>query len=336
MEAGEEVLWERFVADCPEATFFHRVGWKRVIEEACGHRTHYLLAESAAGVRGVLPLARVRSLLFGDALVSTPFCVYGGPAALDEEARLALEAAAAQLAERLGVGWLECRNLAPRRPDWEASDLYYTFRKAIDADPAVNLAAIPRKQRAEVRKGIGHGLLGVADDDIAGRCYDLYSESVRNLGTPVFSRRLFRLLQEEFGADCEGLLVEHRGECVAEVVSFYFRDQVLPYYGGGRPQARALGAMAFLYWELMGRAARRGARVFDFGRSKLGAGSFDFKKFYGFTPEPLHYRYRLVRAARVPSNNPMNPKYRLFIRMWQRLPLALAERLGPLLARHLG
>ncbi|MBF0627528.1 MAG: FemAB family PEP-CTERM system-associated protein [Magnetococcales bacterium] len=333
---GEEPAWDRFVAHCPEATFFHRAGWKRILEQAFGHATHYLLARRGEAIQGVLPLAQVRSLLFGHALVSTPFCVYGGAAALDEESRHALEAHAEQLALRLNVDWLECRNLSPRREEWGSKALYYTFRKPIVADPQANLAAIPRKQRAEVRRGLQHGLTGVQDDDIAGRCFDIYSESVRNLGTPVFTRALFTLLKEQFGADCEGWRVERQGRSVAAVVSFYFRDQVLPYYGGGLPEARSCGALAFLYWDLMTHAAARGARLFDFGRSKAGSGSFDFKKYYGFTPEPLHYRYRLVRASSLPEVNPMNPKYRYFIRMWKRLPLPVAETIGPWLARSLG
>ncbi|MBF0417983.1 MAG: FemAB family PEP-CTERM system-associated protein, partial [Magnetococcales bacterium] len=199
-----------------------------------------------------------------------------------------------------------------------------------------NLVAIPRKQRAEVRKGIAQGLVSIPDDMIHERCFDIYAESVRNLGTPVFPRTLFSQLKAEFGDDCQGLCIERNGKGVAEVVSFHFRDQVLPYYGGGLPEARACGAMAFMYWDLMTRAAGRGAERFDFGRSKIGSGSFDFKKFYGFTPEPLHYRYRLVRAAALPENNPLNPKFRLFIQMWKRLPLPVTEWVGPWLSRHLG
>ncbi|MBF0427933.1 MAG: FemAB family PEP-CTERM system-associated protein [Magnetococcales bacterium] len=336
LASGEEEIWEQFVALCPEATFFHRVGWKQITEKVFGHQTYYLWARSSEGVRGVLPLVHVRSRLFGNALVSTPFCVYGGVAALDEAARLALESRAETLARDLKVGWLECRNSLPRRAEWAGKPFYFTFRKRIEPNPEANLLAIPRKQRAEVRRGAQNGLISLLDNHVDGQCFDVYSESVRNLGTPVFPRALFRALKETFGDDCEGLRIEQNGKTVSSVVSFYFRDQVLPYYGGGVREARALGAMAFMYWELMTRAADRGARVFDFGRSKQGSGSFDFKKYYGFTPEPLHYRYCLVQAKSLPEINTMNPKYQMFIRLWKHLPLPVAERLGPLLSRHLG
>lgn len=337
IESGEESRWDRFVLEaCQEATFFHRIGWKRIIEQSFDHQTHYLLAESSTGLRGVLPLVHVKSRLFGNSLVSTPFCVYGGVAALDETASLALEVNAIELAKSLNVDWLECRNRQPRRSDWHSKNLYFGFSKEIDPNPAVNLAAIPRKQRAEVRKGIQNGLCGIQDPQIANQCYDIYATSVRNLGTPVFPRKLFSCLQETFAQDCEGLLVQQEGKSVAAVVSFYFRDQVLPYYGGGLPEARSLGTMAFMYWELMTIATQRGARVFDFGRSKQGSGSFDFKKYYGFVPELLQYRYHLVKANALPQINPLNPKYRLFIKLWQQLPLPIAQWLGPWFSRSLG
>lgn len=119
-------------------------------------------------------------------------------------------------------------------------------------------------------------------------------------------------------------------------MSFYFRDEVIPYYGGGTGGARDVAGNDFMYWDLMCRAASRGVRVFDFGRSKLDVGSFRFKKHWGFEPQPLYYEYHLVKAGRVPDVNPLNPRYRLFIEGWKRLPLSVSRLLGPLLARSLG
>lgn len=332
---GEAGAWDAFVEAHPEGTFFHRAGWRTVLRRAFGHRAHYLYARRGGAIEGVLPLGRVRSRLFGDALVSTPFCVYGGALARAPAIARRLEDAACALAARLGVGHLELRNRHPQRADWPAKDLYVTFRKAIDPDPEVNLAAVPRKQRAMIRKGIKSGLQGRIDAE-TDTVYDVYAESVRNLGTPVFSRRYFRVLKEVFGEHCEALTVTHDGRPVAGVLSFYFRDEVLPYYGGGTEAARALAGNDFLYWELMRRACARGCRVFDFGRSKRDVGSYRFKKHWGFEPEPLSYEYHLVRAREVPDVNPLNPKYRLFIAAWKRLPLAVSRRLGPYLARSLG
>lgn len=335
LAAQERTRWNAFVRAHPEGTFFHLAEWASVLERAFGHRSHYLYAERDGELVGVLPLAEVKSFLFGHALVSTPFCVYGGVLAADEGARLALERAACELGERLGVDYVEMRNRNLRRDGWLTKDLYVTFRRQIAPDSAQNLLAIPRKQRAMVRKGLQHGLRAETDRDTA-RMYAIYSESLRNLGTPVFARRYPAILRETFGDACEVLTVLSGDSAVASVLSFYFRDEVLPYYGGSIPAARTVAGNDFMYWQVMERARERGVRLFDFGRSKQGTGSYDFKVHWGFTPEPLCYQYFLVRAKAMPDLSPSNARYERLIRAWRRLPLPLTCVLGPPLARHLG
>lgn len=327
--------WDSFVRACPDATFFHLSAWKEVIEHAFGHETHYLYATAAGRIVGILPLGHIKSRLFGNALISTPFCVYGGAAAESEEARVALEDFAAELARELGVDYLELRNQSRRREGWATKELYVTFKKAIDPDPEANMLAIPRKQRAMVRKGVKAGLVAEHDQTIE-RFFTAYATSVRNLGTPVFPRRFFETLKRVFGDECGLLTVTKNGRLVCSVMSFYFRDQVLPYYGGGTAEARAVAGNDFMYWELMRDACERGLRLFDFGRSKDGAGSFSFKKNWGFAPEPLNYQFQLIKAEKVPEVNPLNPKYRLFVNMWRHLPLPVANCIGPAISRSLG
>ena len=149
-----EAAWDAFVEQCPDATFFHRAGWRRILEESLGHRAYYLYSERAGAITGVLPLGQVKSLLFGNALISVPFCVYGGVAAQDAQAAASLTAAACALAEELEVDYLELRHRERRNPDWPCKDdLYVTFRKAIEPEPEKNLQAIPRKQRAWCARG---------------------------------------------------------------------------------------------------------------------------------------------------------------------------------------
>jgi FemAB-related protein (PEP-CTERM system-associated) len=332
--------WDNFVRATPEATFFHLSAWARVIRESFQHSTHYVFAEQDGAVVGVLPLARMRTRLFGDVLASTPFCVYGGPVAATAEAAAALEAHAIALQKRLGVPCLEFRRREIPDPGWQTrAPLYFTFRKsfAITGDDTKDLERnIPRKQRAEVRKAIKRGLATVTDGDI-DRLHRIYAESVRNLGSPVFPRRYFRLLAAAFPDAHDVTTVLHEDRPVAAVLNFHFRDEVLPYYGGGTRDARGLAANDLMYWEVMRRAgAERGATVFDFGRSKLGTGAFAFKKNWGFEPAELAYCYRLGPGASVPDNNPNNPKYRLLIAAWKRLPLPVANLIGPPLVRGLG
>jgi len=333
---GDRAAWAAFVQRCPEATFFHRIEWRDIIEGVFRHRTHYLIAERGAELSGVLPLAQVKSLLFGHALVSLPFAAYGGAAVTDEAARPELHAAAEALARELGADHLELRNRVAREPQWPRQDLYVTYRKAILPDVEANLAAIPRKQRAMVRKGIARGLASEIDDGIE-RFFELYADNVHRHGTPPYPRRYFEALRGAFGADCEVLTVlGPQGKPVSGVLSFYFRGEVMPYYAGDLVDARELAANDFKYWELMRRACERGCTTFDYGRSKRESGSFDFKKNWGFESEPLHYEYRLLKRDAIPQHNPANPKYRAFIGLWRRMPRALTHAIGPSIVRNLG
>ena len=327
--------WEQFVDRCPQASFFHRIGWRQVIERSFGHRTHYLLAERGAQIVGVLPLAEVKSLLFGHALISLPFCAVAGVAATDEEAASALQQAAQDLGARLGVQHLELRNPAPRAPAWPRQDLYASFRKTLAADPEANMLAIPRKQRAMVRKGIKNGLASELDAGVE-RFFALYADNVHRHGTPPLPRRYFEALKRQFPGTEVLTVVDAAGKPVSSVLSFYFKDEVLPYYAGDVVGARDLAANDFKYWELMRRACEKGVRLFDFGRSKQGTGPYDFKRNWGFEPAPLAYEYRLYRRESIPQNNPLNPKYRAFIALWKRLPIGVANAVGPHLVKSLG
>ena len=335
LDATRREAWDAFVLACPSATFFHRAGWKEVIESAFGHQTHYLYAERDGEIVGVLPLARIRSTLFGDSLVSLPFAVYGGAAALDEDTRAALIEEAVRIGQSVGTGYIELRGLGGPQTDWYTKDLYVTFRKAIEPDPEANLLAIPRKQRAMVRKGIDAGLKSRTDQGLDD-FYCMYSASVRNLGTPVFSRRYFSELQREFDKDCRILTITDENRPIASVMSFYFRDQVLPFYGGGISNARGAKANDFMYWELMRRSCEEGLRWFDFGRSKVDSGSYRFKKHWGFEAEQLYYQVKLIKSGEIPNLSPNNPKYRLMINAWRRLPLPIANFLGPFVSKYLG
>jgi FemAB-related protein (PEP-CTERM system-associated) len=335
-DQGAAALWDAFVLGCPQATFFHLAGWQRMVGEVFGHDTYFLYAEQDGILQGVLPLAHVNSWLFGNSLVGLPFAVYGGVAAIDESAAALLEAEAQAIARKLGVDHLELRNVAARHDDWPAQDLYVTFRRPIEPDEEANMLAIPRKQRAMVRKGIKNGLVAHIDTTV-DRFFALYADNVHRHGTPAMPKRYFQALMQEFGPSCEVLTVtDAGGRPLSSVMSFYFRDEVLPYYAGDDEAARDLAANDFKYWELMCRACSRGLKVFDYGRSKQGTGSYAFKKNWGFDPAPLHYEYCLYKRDAIPQNNPSNAKYKLMIEAWRRMPIGLANWLGPFIVRNLG
>ncbi len=335
LPAADEARWDAFVEAAPGGTFFHLSGWRRVIETAFRHRTYYLMAERAGAITGVLPLTLVKTRLFGASLISNAFCVEGGPIAADTASLKALEDASITLMEDLKIPVLEFRSPAGSGPHWlSRGDLYASFCNPIDPSVDNNLKAIPRKQRAMVRKGIQNGLRSELDND-ATRLHRVYAESVHNLGTPVFAKEYFEILRATFPDRSDIVTIMNEGQPVASVMNFYFRDRVLPYYGGGTAEARRLAGNDFMYWEVMRRACERGFRLFDFGRSKRGTGAYDFKCYWGFEPKPLIYQFRLAPGQQMPDLNPLNPKFRMFVELWKRLPLAVASRLGPPIVRGL-
>ncbi|NLR38231.1 FemAB family XrtA/PEP-CTERM system-associated protein [Novosphingobium sp. ERW19] len=335
-DPGDSAAIARFLADHPDTTAFHGPEWLDAVERATGHRTHILISEQDAAIRAVLPMHEVHSPLFGRALVSTGFGVGGGVVG---EGSPALFIAAQELAVRLNCPTLELRGgPLPEGDGWHVkTDSHAGFVTALASDDEAQLLAIPRKQRAEVRRGLGHGMevrTGNSADDRAMH-YAVYAESVRNLGTPVFPKRLFDAVMEAFADEADILTVLHEGQPLASVLSLYHRGAVMPYWGGGTFAARTMRANDVMYYALMNHARARGCDRFDFGRSKVDTGAYHFKRNWGFTPEPLAYATWTADGQAPRDVNPLSPRYKAKIALWQKLPLGFANRVGPLIAQGL-
>ncbi len=331
----EESAWDQFVRSSPAGTIFHLCAWKRVVEEVFRHTPHYLMALEGGEIRGALPLFEIHGLLSGRVLVSVPYGVYGGLCGTDPMARRALLEEARRLALSLRVRHVELRHLRDPEPGLPSKSLYSTFAKPLDADPDVNFAAIPRKQRRMIRQGTKHGLEASRGWEHLGRFYELFVENKRRLGSPPFPLELFESVHDHFGKEAELLTVWHEGRMIAGVISFFYQDRVMPYYGAALEEAFSLAVNDFMYWELMREACLAGYRVFDFGRSREGTGPYNFKRHWGFEPQPLAYQYVLVNGHDIPNISPSNPRLRPFIESWKRLPLPVTKWLGPALTRWL-
>ena len=331
--------WSAYVAASPEATFFHDWAWGKVIHDVYGYETERLVAKKDGKIVGVCPIVDVNSPIFGRSLISTAFTVGGGIVADDGQIAAQLAAAAVEMGAARNVQYIELRSEKAVLRDWRTKDSVYAgFRKEMPVKTEERLLAIPRKRRAEVRKALkfaAEGRLTIRFEQDVDTFHKIYAQSLRNLGTPVFSKKFAKALIDAFGDSAEIAIVEGDGEPIAALLSFYFRNRVMPYYVGAVGNARALRVFDFLYWSLMERAAEQGANIFDFGRSKIGTPHFDYKKLWGFEPEPLAYQYALVKAGDVPDVNPNNPKFKLVSESWKKLPLPVANAVGPLLARHL-
>ncbi len=331
---------DAYVAAHAESTPFHLVGWNLAVARACGQRAHYLVAEEANGaIAGVLPLTEIRSALFGKALVSSGFAVDGGILADREDVVEALAAAGWALAEKLACPSLELRGGPAPGEGWTIDETTYLgFARDLAKDDDAELLQIPRKQRADVRKSLEAALdvtIGNNPAELA-RHYAVFSQSVRNLGTPVFPARLFRDVAAELGEYADVVTVSHQGVPHASVFNLYWHGTVYPFWGGGTREARALKANDRVYFEIMRHARQRGCTRYDFGRSKAGTGVAAFKKNWGFEGVALRYAKRVAAGGQAREMNPMSPKYRLQVAVWKKLPLWLANAMGPVIAKGLG
>jgi FemAB-related protein (PEP-CTERM system-associated) len=340
-ERDDAARIDAFVQRHPQGTPFHRTAWLGAVARGTGNAPLALVRERQGAIVGYLPLSEVHSPVFGRLLASSGFAVGGGLLAAERADGDAIFAAAEELAARRSCPAIELRGgaLPAGRTGWAIrAESHCGFVSALAADDEAQLDAIPRKQRAEVRKGLANPFdieVGSAERDRAAH-YAVYAESVRNLGTPVFPRALFAAVLEAFGSDADILTVRYQGRPVASVLSLYHRGAVMPYWGGGTRDARALRANDRMYYELMLHARRRGCSHFDFGRSKTDSGAYHFKRNWGFAPEPLTYASWTAPGAEQRDADPTSARHALQIAVWRRLPLALANRLGPMIARGLG
>jgi len=277
---------------------------------------------------GLLPMFQVDSLLVGRVLVSIPYATYGGIIADDDQAARALLSAATDIARQRSVRYVELRHREPNDFDLPRIERYDTFRKALPDDPEAILPSLPRKARAAARKGLSLTQVEFGPH-LLDAIYDLYALNLRRLGSPNFRKSLFEALAAEYGDDCVCLVVRHQGRAVAGVVSYVFRDEIVPYFSGATPQAGALCANNAMYLRLMEYAVRRGLRWFDFNRTRRdNTGPHAFKRHQGFAPSPLHYQIILNRADELPNLSPSNKKYALAGRVWSKLPLWFTRAAG--------
>lgn len=316
---------------------FHLPEWLIAVERGTGQQACGLVAERAGRIVGWLPLTMVHSPLFGRALVSSGFAVDGGPLVSEPHGGDRLAAAAAELAQRNCCTEVELRG-GDTPSGWEEiTGKHCSFVCELAENDDAQLAAIPRKQRAEVRKSLKGDLIvttGTAEADRAAH-YACYAASVHNLGTPVFPRSLFDAVMDAFGDRADILTVWQGDQPLASVLTLYHQGTAYPFWGGGVWRARATRANERMYYALMCHARGRGCTRFDFGRSKTGSGPYHFKKNWGFEPEPLAYSRWTAPGTHARDVDPTSAAYARKIELWKRLPLPVANRIGPLIAKGL-
>jgi FemAB-related protein (PEP-CTERM system-associated) len=329
--ANDAVAWDEYVCRRPEATVFHRLAWSDAVAAAYGHPPLHVAAWDGSRLVGVLPLFEVKSLFVGRVLVSVPYATYGGIVADDPAVVAQMAEFAKNLCRDRRANYLELRHREASGLDLPIIDKYDTFRKQLPTEPEQVLEGLPRKTRTAVRKGLKE--LG----DEAARfgpewidtIYDLYAITLRRLGSPNYRRRLFHELARTYGQDCVCMVVMDGGRPVAGVMSFVFRDEIVPYFSGSVAGGMAKRANNVMYLRLMEYAVRQGLRWFDFNRTRRdNAGPYDFKRHMGFEPTPLKYQIHLGQGGKMPNLSPSNTKFKLAGKLWQRIPLCVTKPVG--------
>lgn len=326
--------WDAYVRTHTLGTVDHLWFWRRVFSDVFGHDSEYIAARRGGHIVGVLPLVLFRSRLFGRSIVSLPMLNYGGMLVDDERATFPLLEEAQRIAREFGARYVELRHTA-RLTSLPARQHKVSLRMPLPASADALWQALDRKVRNQVRKGQKSGFeVEAGGARLVGDFYRVFAENMRDLGTPVYSKRLFSTVADLFdGATLH--LVRHKGKPVAGGVTLEHNATVLVPWGSSLKAYRQSCPNMLLYWSMMEHAIARGARVFDFGRSSPDAGTMSFKLQWGAGPEPQFWEYILLNRSELPDHQPSNPRFSLAIEGWKRLPLWAANRLGPAVVRHI-
>jgi len=333
----EGTAWDRFVLNHGMASGYQLMGWRRVVQKAFGHRTLYLMVRDEHGqVRGVLPLVLVASRLFGRFLVSMPFVNYGGVLTESSDAQRALLEAAVSRAVSLGARHIELRHERLLQLDWTPKQHKVSMRLDLPREPETLWKRFPSKLRSQIRRALKEELtVRIEGIEILDDFYRVFARNMRDLGTPVYGRRFFRAILEEFPKDARVCAVYLGRRPVAAGFLYGFKDTLeIPWASSDR-RYNNLSPNMLLYSAALEHACREGFATFDFGRSTPGGGTYRFKEQWGAHPVPLYWYHRSCDGRPVPDVSPENSKYRAAVELWKKLPLTLTRLIGPSIVKSI-
>lgn len=330
-------IWDAFVIKNKKTSIYHLAEWKNIMRKIFGHDMHYLYALDELGaICGILPLVRLKSRLFGDFMVSIPFFNYGGVVGDNKEIEDALMKYACELSMNLNTSHIEFRDLIERDSDWKVRKDKVIMELALPESADVLWKEFRPKLRAQIRKPTKGGAhIEHGGHEFLDSFYQVFSENMRDLGTPVYSRDFFKEILLKFPQQASLSVVKYQGKPVAAAFLIGYRDRLeIPWASSLRKHNR-LGVNMLLYWEILKKAIDNGYKIFDFGRSTIDAGTYRFKKQWGAQPRQLYWHYCVRNKGVMPNITPNNPKYKLAINIWKKLPLPVANFLGPGIVKYL-
>ena len=336
--SGEDRLrWDRFVLDHECGTGYHLYSWRNVISEVFGHDTIYLMGKNESGeIVCVAPLVILSSLLFGRFLISIPFLNYGGILAINQETRASLEAYLEEIATFEEVEHVELRQQEVVATSWVRSERKVSMRLSLPSAYDDLQKQFPSKLRSQVRRAQKEGMTArVGGSECLDEFYTVFSRCMRDLGTPVYAKGFFAKILEVFPKEARICIVSHGQTPVAAGFLYGFRSSLEIPWAASDKRFNKLAPNMLLYGTVLEFACQQGFQIFDFGRSSPDSGTYRFKEQWGAQPHQLYWYYWMKDGHAVPQLNPQNPKYALAIRLWQQLPVVVANVLGPHIVKHL-
>lgn len=333
----DRLRWEEYVKSAPASTLYHHIGWKEIVEKSFGRKTYYWYAEDRLGhIRGVFPAVHLKSFFFGNFMVSLPYFNYGGICAEEDSVRTALLEEVVRWAEKEGLSHIELRQESPLNIGLPYKTAKVSMRLSLPASGDELFKTFGAKLRSQVRRPTKDGMISkIGKRDELDSFYAVFSENMRDLGTPVYPKAFFKNILEAF-PETSWICTVYQGSLpVASGFLIGFREMIeIPWASSLKAYSRSSPNM-LLYWAALGFACERGYRLFDFGRSTPGEGTYKFKEQWGAKAVPLYWHYWMKNEGALPELNPKNPKYAAAIQLWKKLPVGLTKLIGPSIVRNL-
>ena len=333
----EAAEWDAFVQASPGANAYHRFGWSEVFTKSFGHKCYYLAALDELGEwQGILPLVHMRSRLFGNFLVSLPYVNYGGLLCATDQACVLLLEAAEKIRSECGAAYIEMRHVTQKLENLPTKQNKVSMILALSGSSDTQWNHFNSKLRNQIRKSQKSGLeFRCGRMELLDDFYEVFAQNMRDLGTPVYAKKFFCTVLETFPETTMIGAVYFEGIIIAAGLLSWFRKKIEIPWASSNKFYNARCPNHMLYWQLIELAIERKFSEFDFGRSTLNEGTYNFKKQWGALPMQLNWQYQMDSNAKLPHLSPDNPKYRLAIRAWQHLPIPITKIVGPWIVRSI-
>ncbi len=333
IKKSDEKKWDEYVLNHPNSTFYHQLKWEKVVNRCYGHKSYYLLATEDEYIRGLLPLFFMKSMFFGNKMVSLPFAPYGGVIADSSEVEKLLIQSAIKITQDVGGDYLEIRDNLERDSELVMNTRYKTMILKLNKDPELVWRSFSNKVRNAIKKSLNFKLhIGKGNVE---EFYNLYSKNMRDLGTPTHSKKFFHAIISEFNDQVDILVVKKDNKPVSSAIIMNFKETSISGWAASDRSYNSLNSNNLLYWSAIKSACENGYEFFDFGRSIEGSGTFRFKKPWGAEPHQLFYSYYLNSSIKIlPNTSTLNTKRILFSKIYKIAPLQIANIIGPGLRRH--